>query len=324
MNPFIGIMADKVRVRYFLIIAPCVTATSMSLLGIAPSYLSLAILLFVMGISSTFFHVPAPVMIKRVSGDKTGTGMSFFMLGGELARSLGPLTLLGAISLWGLEGTYRLIPCGITASFILYIRLRKIQISSEFKKKRKETGAKETFLRLLPFFGVLTGVMFCRSLMKVALTVFLPTYLTAKGESLWIAGISLSVIQFAGAAGTFCWGAISDRIGRKATLMILSVTSPLFMSIFLYFNGVYTIPLLVIIGFTLFAPTPVFLAMVQDIKTDRPAFINGIFMTINFLIASVAVMSVGFLGDIIGLENTYRLSVVLAIGAIPFVLRFSE
>lgn len=51
----------------------------MSLMGVAPSYTVLAILLFVMGIASTLFHVPALVMIKETSGDKIGRGMSFYM-----------------------------------------------------------------------------------------------------------------------------------------------------------------------------------------------------------------------------------------------------
>ena len=110
LNPIIGLIADKVSVRYFLVIAPALTATVMSLLGVTTHYTVLAILLFIMGLSAALFHVPGPVMIKHVSGDRIGKGMSFYMLGGELARTLGPLIILAAVSLWGLEGTYKLIP----------------------------------------------------------------------------------------------------------------------------------------------------------------------------------------------------------------------
>ncbi len=323
-NPFIGIAADKMRMRYFVIFTPAVTATAMSLLGAAPSYTVLVVLLLVMSLSSTLFHVPAPVMIKRVSGDKTGTGMSFFMLGGEFARTLGPMVILGAISLWGLEGTYRLILFGCVASAVLYVRLRNINISRDFKRNEKEFGAKETFMKLIPFFSGITGIMMARGFMKAALTVFLPVYLTSKGESLWIAGISLSILQFAAAGGSFACGAISDRIGRKTTLFILSATTPVFMGLFLFLDGILTVPLLILIGLTLSAPTPVFLAMVQDVKTDRPAFINGIFMTINFVVAALSVMFVGFLSDMIGLEKTYWLSAGLAVLAVIFTLRLKE
>jgi len=128
-NPLVGLLADKAPARYFIIVTPAITAITMSLLGAAPYYSVLAILLFVMGISGALFHVPSPVMIKKVSGNRIGKGMSFYMLGGEIARTLGPLIITGAVSLWGLEGTWRLIPFGLVASFILYFKLRKIKIS---------------------------------------------------------------------------------------------------------------------------------------------------------------------------------------------------
>ena len=46
LNPFVGIIADKYPVRMFVILTPLITAISMSLLGIAPSYVMLCILLF--------------------------------------------------------------------------------------------------------------------------------------------------------------------------------------------------------------------------------------------------------------------------------------
>ena len=82
-----------------MIIAPAITATCMSLLGLAPNSIILIAILLTSGIGVSLFHVPAPVLIKDVAGNRLGKGMSFFMLGGELARSLGPLIIIGAVSL---------------------------------------------------------------------------------------------------------------------------------------------------------------------------------------------------------------------------------
>ena len=91
LNPFFGLIAEKTGVKYFVILTPAITAISMSLIGLAPSYSVVFILLFVAGISAALFHVPSPTMIKESSGEKVGTGMSFFMVGGELAKTLGPI-----------------------------------------------------------------------------------------------------------------------------------------------------------------------------------------------------------------------------------------
>ena len=51
LNPYIGSLADRISVRYFIILAPAMTAIPMSLIGLAPSYGVLLILLFIAGIS---------------------------------------------------------------------------------------------------------------------------------------------------------------------------------------------------------------------------------------------------------------------------------
>ncbi|MCB0139600.1 MAG: MFS transporter, partial [Caldilineaceae bacterium] len=91
LNPFIGYLADRVSLRYFIILAPAVTATLMSCMGLTSNYLALAMLMLAAGVSMAAFHAPAPAMIGRLAGQRTGTGMSIFMASGELGRTVGPL-----------------------------------------------------------------------------------------------------------------------------------------------------------------------------------------------------------------------------------------
>jgi FSR family fosmidomycin resistance protein-like MFS transporter len=78
LQPFIGHLADRVTLRYFVILGPAVTATMMSLLGVAPNYAVLALLLIVTGLSSAAFHAVAPAMAGRLSGQKLGWGMGLW------------------------------------------------------------------------------------------------------------------------------------------------------------------------------------------------------------------------------------------------------
>jgi FSR family fosmidomycin resistance protein-like MFS transporter len=325
LNPLIGIIAEKVAARYFIIVTPAITAIMMSLLGVAPSFTVVSILLFVAGISGALFHVPSPVMIRRLSGNKTGRGMSYFMFGGEIARTIGPLIITGAISLWGLEGTWKLMPFGLLASFILYFRLKNIKISSDIHKSSVTESFWKTFKNLLPFFVILIGITFFRAIMKSGLTAFLPVYFyTDKGESLWFANSALAVFQLAGAAGTLISGTISDRIGRKSSLLIIALITPVLMYLFTITSGIMTFILLMLLGLFIFAPTPILLALVQDIGKEKPVFINSIFMTISFITSALSVFIAGLLGDWIGLESTYKISALIALGAIPFVLMLKK
>ena len=74
------------------------------------------------------------------------------------------------------------------------------------------------------------------------------------------------------------------------------------------------------LGFFLLGTTPILLALVQDRASDRPAFFNGMFLTISFGSEALSLMLVGLLADWIGLEATFRVASFIAFGAIPFVI----
>lgn len=319
LNPFLGLLADRKGMRWLVIVSPALTAVAMSLLGIAPTFTVLVILLLVTGVSSTLFHVPTPVMVRNVSGPEIGRGMSWYMFGGEVARTLGPLLVLGAVSLWGLSGTWKLMPLGLAASGLLYLKLRKIRVPDEFRERPDITGLKETFRQSMPFFILLIGLTFFRSIMRAALTTFLPAYVTSRGGSLWEGGVFLSALELSGAAGTLFWGYFSDRIGRKKALTIIVLVTPLLMFLFSVMNGWFSLPVLVTLGFFLMGTTPVLLALTQDRGSERPAFFNSIFLTVSFASEAVSIMIAGGLADWLGLRATFNLSGVIALGAIPFV-----
>jgi len=326
LNPIIGILTEKTAPRYFIIISPAITAIVMSLLGVAPSYIVICILLFTMGISSSTFHVPAPTMVKRLSGKYTGRGMSFYMFGGELARTAGPLVVTASVSMWGLEGIWRLIPLGLAASTILYFRLRNIKIADDIESiKSDRKNLLPALKKYRPFFLVLVGFTLFTATMKSGLTAFLPTfYYSERGETLWFANSALAGFQFSGALGTILSGIVSDKIGRRNTLLVISSMSPIMMFFFISTSGWLSFVFLVLLGFFIFAPGPVLIALVQDRAKDYPVFMNSIYMTLSFFSSATAVFIAGLMGDWVGLEMTYLISSFLALGAVPFVLMLKK
>jgi FSR family fosmidomycin resistance protein-like MFS transporter len=315
-NPFFGLIAEKRGAKYFVILTPTITAISMSLIGLSSSYTMLMILLIVAGISSALFHIPSPTMIKEASGDRVGLGMSFFMVGGELARTVGPLLVLSAVAWWGLEGVYRLMPIGLIASWILYIKLKDFEIDRPLTKPREKGDVKKVLKKYHLFFISIGLFIMAQSGMKSALSFYLPVYLVQQGESLWYAGISLSILQFFGVLGTFLSGNISDKIGRKNTLLIATIGSITFMALFIWSNN---ITLLAFLGLFVFSTNPVLMALVQDSSSHMPTFMNSIYMSINFGVSSLMVFLIGYLGDSYGLQTTYIVSASIALIAIPMI-----
>ncbi|MBN1541320.1 MFS transporter [candidate division KSB1 bacterium] len=318
-NPLIGWFADRSSLRGWLIAAPLVTALTMAALGLAGSFEVLALLIFVQGMSSAVWHVPAPVMIRYSSGNRLGKGMSYYMLGGELARSTGPLVVLAAISLGGLRGPLYLVPLGLIASLLLAYRPlpRGRSRASESSVELEPAGIRR---ELTPLFAAVTGYLVFRSMPIMALSLFLPTLLTHSGKSLWFAGSALSLFQLSGALGTFSAGALSDRLGRRAVLFTVSCAAPIFVWFFLHTSGILAMAMLVSAGIVLFASGPVLLALIQDHAKRGPALVNGVYMTINFLTSSLIALGVGALSDRFGLLPTFRLCALGSFLAAPFAL----
>jgi len=324
LNPLIGIIADKISIRYLLIVAPLITSIVMSVLGAAPTYTIAVILLFVSGISASMFHVPSPVMIKDIAGTKIGKGMSYFMLGGEFGRTVGPIVILAAISIWGLEGTYRLIIVGFLATFFLFIRFKKIRISDKLKNQKQELSAFKSLKEHSRVLIVLTFAILFLSFMRGSLRAFLPTYLTVRGESLWLSGIALSVISLAGSVGSFFSGTLSDKIGRKNTLLIIGIGSPILLWLLTISNNFWMMPVLIVLGLFILSANPVLLAIIMELKTERPSFLNGVFMTIMFMINTICVFLVGVLSDLLGMVLTFKILCLFGLLALPFILSLKK
>lgn len=320
-NPLIGIIAERPFMRYMVIFSPAFTALTMSLIGVAPGYIFLSITLFFSGISSTFWHIPTPVMVNKFSGKRLGKGMSYYMVGGELARTAGPLIMLGVISWWGLEGTWKMMPFGFIASLILYLNFRNANFEHISSSRHHREGSYwKIFLRFSSAFLLTGGFTFFQAGMKSSLTYYLPTFLTASGNSLHVAELALTVTQLSGAAGALFAGTISDRLGRHRTLLIISLAAPLLTLLFLNLEGLWIFPVLLPLGFFLFSPNSVLLATVQELRTEKKAFVNSIYMTLNFFISVIVYPVVGTIIDHVGFLPTFKAIAYIGFGAVLIVL----
>ena len=323
-NPLIGIIAENIKVRYLVILSPAVTTVCMSLLGLSGNYILLILLLFTVGISSAFFHVPTPVLMKRMAGNRLGKGMSFYMIGGEAARTIGPLVISAAISLWGLEGTYRLIPFGLIASLVLYFKFRNVKITEDIAKKKKEKGIRETFIKHRYFFILIGLVLLFRGFMKSAIVSFLPTYMDEMGQSLWFGSSSLSIFEFAGVVGVYLAGSYSDKLGRLKMLYAIIFVTPFLMLFFVFVKGFLMLPVLIFLGFFVLASTPVMIAMVLEIDKEHQSFLNGVFMTLSFVVTSSTTFLVGILSDLTDLQSTFKLTSYIGFAAIPVMFLLNK
>jgi MFS transporter, FSR family, fosmidomycin resistance protein len=315
LNPFIGYIADRLSLRYFVIFAPAVTATLFSSLGLAPSYFVLAVLLFVSGISTAAFHAPAPAMISRISGLQIGKGMSLFMAAGELGRTVGPLLVVWAITTWTLDGFWRVMIFGWVASLVLYLRLRFVSARAP-----RESGLRAMLPVARKLFLPFSSVLFLRTFLVIAISIYLPTYMDQAGATLWMAGGALAIAQGAGVAGALMSGPASDRWGRKPVLMVTIGGSALCMLLFVTIQSWLVVPVLILMGFLGLSVQPVLLSVIQEQFPSHRAVANGFFMFLAFAAQSISILVIGWIGDQFSLQTAYTTTALLSLLAIPAIL----
>jgi MFS transporter, FSR family, fosmidomycin resistance protein len=316
-QPFIGYLADRTSTRLFVILAPGTTALFMSLVGIAPSYGLVALLLVCVGLSHASYHAPAPAMIAHVSGERVGAGMSFFMTGGELGRALGPVLIVGIVQWVGLERSYLAAIPGIVFSALMFPLVGSI--------RRGAKPAEQADLRAIlrdrrgPLL-LLLAFVWTRALLVGSLGVFTPTYLTTRGLSLAQAAAGYAVLELAGAAGAMAGGTISDRLGRRRTLLLAqSLAVPCFFAMTCGPQQLL-FPLLALAGLVIFSTTPVALATLQEWLPEARSLAGGLYFSLNYIATGLAAVLFGMLADRIGVRTAFDLLGLVPLATIPFLL----
>lgn len=318
IQPAIGRFADRFNLRRMVLWAPALAAVCMSLLGVAPGYAWVALLLTLAGLNSAGLHAVAPIMAGNVSGSRLGRGMSFWMVGGELGRTLGPIIVVSVVAPLTLKGMLWLIPVGLVVSLLLNIHLKQVPYTMQAAESSSPWRA--TLRQMLPLFIPLSVFITLRAFLQSAAVIYLPTFLTGQGSSLWIAGAALTILQGAGVAGALVSGSLSDRIGRRKVLIACVLSAPVFTWLFLSSQGLIQVAMVALMGFFVISPTPVVMALVQESYPKDRAFANGVYMGLSFVIRSTVVVLVGVMGDHLGLRTAFFLCAGLMLLAFPAAL----
>ena len=322
-QPLLGYLADRTDARLLFIVPPVVTALAICLLGPAPSYIALFVLMLIAGVSSATFHPIAGAMATRASGSHWGRGSSFFMTGGELSRAVGPVFIAGVIAAVGLTHSWiAAIPAVLIAFVALKVlggrdsRLKRAVSKASLRDAIRGNGRPLLLLGLVVLF---------RSLVIASFQVFFPTFLTQGGSPLVYAGLALSIYEVGGVVGAFVGGPISDRIGRR-TMMAVSqlLAGPLLFAALAMATQPLGLVVLAAGGLLALSAGPVQLTLIQELLPGHRSTASGIVMFLGFEGQVLATIMVGILADMVGLQDALRWSVLASMLSLPFTLLLPE
>jgi FSR family fosmidomycin resistance protein-like MFS transporter len=307
LQPLYGIISDRYARRFFAVFAPTITAVFVSLIGIAPSYGILIVLLLGGGFGIGSFHPQGAAIASNAASDRRRVGMAIFSAVGTLGFALGPLAITRLVATFGLGKSYYAMFVGILMSAVLFKYCPPLertgkavepsrQDGAENRSSNQEPSAPERSAKHHPsakhlnssLLAALRGawqpllmlylITVIRSGLQMTTNNYLPFMLKEQGYSLTGTGNALTIFLLLGGVGGLIGGILAEKIsGRAVTLFSGIFAAPLMIGAFLT-TGVLSLILLGLGGFVLLSTLPVNVAMAQELVPEQTSTVSALMM----------------------------------------------
>jgi FSR family fosmidomycin resistance protein-like MFS transporter len=321
VQPFFGAYTDRRGRWWFLPSAVALTILSVSLCGVVHSIGLLALCIVFGGFGSAIMHPEAGKYSAMLSGSRKAGGISIFQIGGQIGYSLGPAVVAILLARFGGGGTLVLLVPGAVLVAALFATMRRVDRSAirahtAARTKAVADGSIDRF-----GVGLLVTSTGLRYFTTAAFMTYLPNLLVARGESLTLAGQTVSAFLLVSAIGLLLGGYLADRFGAiPISIASLCSAVPCFLGFFALAGPVST-GLLMLASVLLAVQNAPGVALVQSMLPRNLGMalglMNGVAFGAGSALVAVAGLAVARLGAGPALE---QLSFVPLAAALPFLL----
>lgn len=322
MQPVYGIISDRYFRRFFAVFGPIITGIFVSMIGLAPTYGMLIVLLVAGGIGIGSFHPQAAAMAAAASSERRRVGMALFSAMGTLGFAVGPLVITRVVSAFGLEHSWYIIGTGVVMSAILYrvcppLPVQPVSSPGVEKIKWQLLRALRTAWKPLTLLYLITVI---RSGLQMTTNNFLPFMLEGRGYSLTAIGNVMTVFLLLGGVGGLVGGFTAERFsGRAVTLYSGLLAGPLMIGAFAT-TGALSLICLGLGGFMLLATIPVIVSMAQELVPGQTSTVSALMMGAAWGVGALSPQALSKLEPSLGYRNV--LIVASAISMISAALAY--
>jgi FSR family fosmidomycin resistance protein-like MFS transporter len=322
VQPFFGAYSDRRGRWWFLPSAVALTIASVSLSGIVHSIWALALCIITGGLGSAIMHPEAGKYSAMLSGSRKAGGISIFQIGGQLGYALGPAVVALLLARFGGSGTLALLVPGGVLVAALFATMRRLDRSA-VRAHTAARGTRKLADAAVDRFGVglLVTSTGLRYFTAAAFMTYLPNLLVSRGESLTLAGQTVSAFLLVSAIGLLLGGYLADRFGAiPISIASLCGAVPCFLGFFAL-TGPLATGFLMLASVLLAVQNAPGVALVQSMLPRNLGMALGLMNGVAFGAGSALVAVAGFavarLGAAPALE---QLSFVPLAAALPFIV----
>jgi len=321
-----GFLGERFGERILLAVGTLVTAVSFMCLGFVEGLISLVALLIVGGVGAAVQHPLAASMVSKAYNDN-GRRMALgtYNFSGDIGKFLFPALAAVALSLI----SWRLVCAGFgffgcVLVITLFIILRRARVGESALRQPNQKAASKTNgwgIIHKGAFSTLSFIAIVDTAVRTGLIIFGPFLFIQKGIQAESVGFALSLLFVGGAAGKFLCGALAERIGVIATVVITECITGFGILILTVLPFPHTYFFLPVLGAALNGTSSVLYGTVGDfVNPQRIARAFGLFYTFVIAGAALAPPIMGRLSDTLGLDDSIRLIGWIALTTVPMAI----
>lgn len=300
LQPFFGYLVDRKGQRWLVYAGTLWMALLLAPFGLVENYWGLLALAAFSGLGTCAFHPQASSMVSAsASPESKGFQQSLFVTAGNIGWSLTPLMAAPLVARFGLGCTPCFVIPGLFVALALWLSLEKgPKADSPSASPLPGAPLLEVFRREGGELSKLVLVVALRSLAYVGFVTFLPLLLRERHAPVWLSGLLVFAMLFAGALGGLFGGRLSDRVGRKPVIVAsLALASPLLLLFPAMGEGFLAFVVLALGGAALLASFSVTVVFAQERVGRNAAMASGLMLGFGIGIGGLGVGLIGKLAE---------------------------
>jgi len=310
IQPVFGYLSDRTTRRWLLPLSVATSGTGLALTGVAPNYLSLFVLIFVMGLGVAAYHPEGYKTATGVAGDRKATALSWFSLGGNIGVAIGPPLITALVTGFGLVGSLGMLVPSLMMAALLVAVLPWIAAASG----PRPTGAAVTRagVNRPGAMAILVTVVAIRSMASTGFTTFIPFYYVDYLHSdPRVVGPLLFVFLGAGAVATVVAGPLADRWGARSITRWAFATAVPAGVLFMLTGGITAVVMLGIVGGILISVFSVSVVLGQAYLPRNTGMASGLIVGFAIGAGGLGVTGLGWIADHHGVPAVLWISALL-------------
>jgi MFS transporter, FSR family, fosmidomycin resistance protein len=321
-----GHLSERYGAALLLAGGTALTGLGYCLAGLSGSFAMLLVALLIGGIGASTQHPIASALVARAfAGPRSLKALGGYNFAGDIGKMTVPAlaALMMTIMPWR-PSLIALGAAGFAAAILILMLTPRFAPVVAVAKTNEDCATKPISRAGRTAFPTLLSIGVIDSATRMGFLTFLPFILTAKGASLPLIGIALTLVFAGGAVGKLVCAFIGARIGIINTVFLTEIMTLVLIAAILPLPLEATLVVLPVLGVALNGTSSVLYGSVPALVTpEKRTRAFGQFYTGTIGAGAIAPILYGFIGDRIGLAGGVMVVAAMVMLTLPlaFVLR---